>query len=242
MSGKVCKISGIVGVIILFVLCLTLIFYAVAKHEEATLLEVCWDNGVARYVEGAEINDGSCDRPEKLIWPIEDIPLTVSTIDEDGRVLGLVEERRQAVDAAMVDINMQLGFRMFTPSSGLRDSSVIVLIGEVFEVQWHNKGVLAVAGHHMSKGRMLCSVGISPKVGSLRLEYLAAHHELLHCAGLAHDVDNRQSAMFPLTFDDTSGQLRAARVTDMDKETLKTLYHTEEDDNELPESQSWTMD
>jgi predicted Zn-dependent protease len=61
-------------------------------------------------------------------------------------------------------------------------------------------------------------------VGTNRLAYLIAVHELGHVIGLAHD-DFESSPMYPVTVDDSGSEvLRTIRVSDSDVRLLRTTY------------------
>lgn len=242
MSEKL-KIGLITATILSALILLGIIIAAVHTHEEEGLLEVCWEQNIAQYVDGAEVNDGTCERPEKLVWKEEQIPLTVSAITSDSWPLDLSERRGQVLQAAYLDINSQLGFELFTLGKGPSTSSIVIQVGKAVE---STKQPLGLSVHGRTKGRLVCYASSNSNVGSSRVEYLVLHHELLHCAGLAHDGRDPNSAVYPFTKDDTNlSKLQSARITDHDRALLNRLYNhggmrSAEDDTS--DYESWTVD
>ena len=239
MSKKSLVISIAVAVV-LGAITGSLLVYGILSHTEAGLLEVCWgEDGSAQYLDTSQLetvdeSDGQpCYRPEELVWPQEQIPLSVATIAGDG-VTSLIpgSTPREAIDAAIVDINRQVGFTLFAPARDRTWSDVVVYQGKAVEVSVararREKGLaplLARVQHFRTGPSIRCHVVHYAHTGSVRHEYLVAHHELLHCAGLAHHPDNPSSAMYPLTFDDSMFErMHAARITDGHRSLLRKRY------------------
>lgn len=199
----VAAVLGVIGII-----------YGVSTHEEGGLLRVCWnESNSAEYVvpfEGAPVGD--CADPEDLVWPKNQVPLGVSILDlrEDGDG---VEGK-----AAIVDINNQLGFTLFTQVK--EGSSVSLTLGAPVE---GGSKKLGTAHHYKSPEAMYAHATVYSATGSLRLTFLVAHHELLHVAGLAHD-SFPDSAMYGMDHDDSLERMTPARITDHDKSLLRDLY------------------
>lgn len=241
---KPLNIGIAVGAGVLAVGVIVLIIYGVVTHSEPVLLQVCWFGGEARYVDGEteEAYDyGACSGDEELVWAAKQIPLTVTAIEARSEdVFAPGAEGRKGIDAAIRDINSQVGCKLLEPR-GLRDGSAILArIGAAVDIDARrdrggsgkaassaSRSPLGFARHYQGdeRGSLHCDLSVSSATGNLRSEYLVAHHELLHCLGLAHDPDNPASAMYPLTADDTMwDQMQAARITDADRARLRELY------------------
>jgi len=245
------NIAITIGAAILLVACIAMIIYGVATHSEPGLLEVCWrDTGQetqeARYLDTRDLEvygeaiNGTCDRVEKLVWSKSQIPITVAATTHNGSTL--IEQgdsRRECLDAAIYNINSQVGFELFVAAeSGAAD--VLVKIGAAVEVGRlsrtgksikRSKGIQAMFGkvkHHKFRDRLYCDVVIYSNIGDIHSEFLVTRHELLHCAGLSHDNDNPNSAIYPFTVDITMWhRMNTARITDYDRELLGSLYNPE---------------
>jgi hypothetical protein len=93
------------------VIVVVLIVFFVTHHEEPTLMQVCWENDLVIWIEGApeEENRGHCKEPEPFIWPQDQLPITVAAAPApDGQeVVGDPDTTiRDAVDL----LNAQLGY------------------------------------------------------------------------------------------------------------------------------------
>jgi hypothetical protein len=242
---KPLNIGIAIGAGVLAVVAAVLVIYGVVTHSEPVLLQVCWHNGIAFYDDGSveeggvETNHEPCDRPEELVWPTSQLPLTVAASTPDGILLAPGASQREGVDAAIRDINSQIGFTLFAPIDFGARASVVVQVGAAMDSdrvrgvrEVHGRGSrpsLGYAAHHRANGEigvsLHCDITVYSSTGNLRGDYLVAHHELLHCAGLAHDPDNPASAIYPFTVDDTMWELmQAARITDADRARLRELY------------------
>jgi hypothetical protein len=209
----VIAVGAIVGLIVGFVDCRT--------RPPDPLLEVCWVNGEARYVKGSEVDHGPCGGAEELAWPAKQVPITVEAVSPQGKVLGEGEGRRRSVEAAVRDINARLGFELFRMGArGSDPVAALVRLGAAIEAG----EAPGQARHFRADGRVRCEAQIAGAVASERLEYIVVHHELLHCAGLAHtDTDN--GAMAPLAFDDTlEPDLVIPWISDSHREQLRARY------------------
>lgn len=237
---KPLNIGITIGAAVLAVVVIGLIIYGVTTHTEAGLLQVCWLDGRAHYVEGTELDDGACEGSEELVWPESQIPLAVAAQASD--VQGFVApgaSQREALDSAIRDINQQVGFALLTPVGDGAGADVVVHLGEAVDagrIRGAGAGEerarpLGFARHHRTNSggqpALRCDLHIYSTVGSLRGEYLVIHHELLHAIGLAHDDDNPASAIYPFTSDDTMWErMQAARITDHDRALIRELYLT----------------
>jgi len=231
------NIAITIGAAILALVVIALIIYGVTTHREPILMEVCWEGNEARYVEGTEVDDGACEGAEELVWPQSQLPFAVAaTKAADETVLAPGTVEREGLDAAIRDINQQLGCTVLRASADPLSAAMVAHLGEAVDVLPRGVGGRTAAraplgwAHHdrSNSGSQLflrCHLHVRSNVGSLRGEYLVAHHELLHCLGLAHDPDNPASAIYPFTEDDTMwDQMQAARITDADRARLRGLY------------------
>lgn len=234
---KPLNIGITIGAGVLALVVIGLIAYGVYTHREPSLLEVCWVGNEARYVEGSEVDDGACEGAEELVWPTRQLPFTVAaTKAVDETVLAPGAAEREGLDAAIRDINQQLGCAALRASADPLSAAMVAHLGEAVDVLPRGVGSRAAKraplgwAHHdrANSGDQLslrCNLHVRSNVGSLRGEYLVAHHEILHCLGLAHDPDNPASAIYPFTEDDTMwDQMQAARITDADRARLRGLY------------------
>lgn len=216
---------------------IALIVYGVITHREPVLLEVCWVNGQAHYVEGTEVDDGPCTGAEELVWPLRQVPFSVAAYAPGGQdALPPGHLGREALDSSIRDINQQIGCAALRASADPLSASMVAHLGEAVDVlprrvggRGPSKASLGWAYHDRSDSSghpsLRCHLHIRSNIGSLRGEYLVAHHELLHCLGLAHDNDNPASAIYPLTEDDSMwSRMQAARITDADRARLRSLY------------------
>lgn len=231
-----------IGAGVLAVVVIALIVYGVVTHSEPLLLEVCWVDGQARYTDGSTeewYDYGPCAGDEELVWAKKQIPLTVTAIEASSEdVFAPGAESRKGIDAAIRDINSQVGCKLLEPRGIREGSAILARLGAAVDVarprdrsgpgkagSSPSKSPLGFARHHQLDGGLHCDMSVSSTVGSLRGEYLVAHHELLHCLGLAHHPDNPSSAMYPFTADDTMwDRMQAARITDGQRARLRELY------------------
>lgn len=236
---KPLNIGITIGAGVLAVVVIGLIIYGVTTHSEPGLLQVCWVDGQARYVEGTEVDDGACEGAEELVWPSSQIPLSVAAQAPD--VQGFVSQgapQREALDSAIRDINQQVGFALLASAGDGAGADIVVHLGEAVDaggIRGAGAGEersrpLGTARHHRTNSggqlALRCDLHIY-NVGSLRGEYLVIHHELLHAIGLAHDPDNPASAIYPFTADDSMWErMQAARITDFDRALIRELYLT----------------
>jgi len=232
------NIAITIGAGILAVVAAALIVYGVVTHTEPVLLEVCWENNEARYVEGTEVDDGPCEGSEELVWPKSQFPLSVAAIS-DETLLAPGSARREGLDSAIRDINSQVGCELLEPVEDGAEAAIVAGVGKAVDViarrnsggkgAKRNASILGWARHQRNESgadaELHCDLAVYSTVGNLRREYLVAHHELLHCLGLAHDPNNPASAIYPFTEDDTMwDRMHAARITDADRARLRELY------------------
>lgn len=219
-----------------------LVAYGVATHWEPGLLRVCWTGagGLEARYEDADSVDGqianaSCDRPEELVWPQSQVPLTVSAVEGNETVLIVGSTRRRAIDAATDDINRQLGFRMLRPVTSVVPASVVVQVGAAMGVSSRTgagASPLGYARHYRGDrdSRLHCRGTVLSRVSDISTQYVVVLHELLHCVGLAHDW-SESSVMYPFTRDDIMGhELRFVLISDRDRRRLAKLYNRPRND------------
>jgi hypothetical protein len=209
-------------------LAIVLIAWGVTHHEEGGILEVCWaGDGLAQYVEGSEDDHGPCEGAEELVWPQEQIPLTVAPVSADGQPLASDANEVRVLGQAISDLNSQVGFELFRLGTGLQPSDAEARFGGAFlgGAGEPSPPPGYVAHRHGVSESYRGHVWIRSDVGeSSRLLYLVLQHELLHLAGLAHD-DFTASIMYPLTRDEwEGGAMSTAHVTDHDVALLRSLY------------------
>jgi hypothetical protein len=204
-----------VGAALLTVTVIVLLIWGITHHHEGGLLEVCWVDGEARYVEGSESDHGACEGSQELRWPRKQIPITIQNVEEEAPARVLAK--------AAADLNSQVGFELFRMVAHGQPADASVHI-RAFEVQ--NTPPPGYVVHRRSDERMWGEVHIRSDVASVdRTLYLVAEHEYLHLAGLEHD-DFTLSLMFPVTHEDwASENMSTAHVTDNDKALLRELYH-----------------
>lgn len=238
-----------VGAALMAVVAIGLIIWGVTHHREEGLLEVCWEGGVAVPVGGIEGDaDGSCERPEELAWPQEQIPLTVAPVAATGESMGTDSPQVRVLDSTIRDINAQVGFELLRLACGDPDSADgRVHYGGAFESARDGKAVAGRGdGENGGGAKVVRNVArpagyvVHRRVGPVlrgdvylrsdvesvdRTLYLVGRHELLHFVGLAHD-DFESSVMFPMATDDSiSEAMGTAHITDFDRALLRSMYH-----------------
>jgi hypothetical protein len=218
------------------------VIYGVLTHSEPGLLEVCWnEDGGVKYVDisqlekGERVSYGACEGAEKLVWPQTRIPLAVAAVAFNQAELEPGEREREALDVAIQDINRQLGFTILVPTKNRSRADIVVEIGAALghsKVYGRNSergeaiSPLGYTNHYRNDyGELYCDIVVYSNTGGIRVQYLVIHHELLHAIGLAHDHNNFESAIHPFVVDDTTLDfMRSTRITDHDRELLRSLY------------------
>lgn len=220
------------GAVVLAAVAIFLVIWGVVHHTEGEMLQVCWsDDGQPGYVdtsqiEGGEPHNGSCDRPEELVWPQKQIPITVAATTPDGEELGPDSYEGRALAQAIADFNSQVGFSLLRVERELLSASTVTRFGGAFQARGTSPPPGQVTHRRLAGGELRAVIYIrSDVVADSRLLHLVLLHEFGHLAGLAHD-DFTLSIMFPLSREEWSnGEMSMAHVTDRDKVNLRQRYH-----------------
>jgi hypothetical protein len=235
------KKKNILAVVLAAVLVTVAIFgvvWGVTHHSEETLLRICWNDSQAEYVGETEVKSIDClDQTEELIYPKQQIPLTVTTISYSNNLLTSDARDSKVIESAIDTINSQFGFELMKMvyrtdainENGLIKTSVIVHTQAAYTPSSRvlSSKVPGWAIHsRRSDGSIQCDVYIRGGL-SERFMYRVAVHELGHAIGFAHD-DFRGSVMYPLTADDTESEhMLPSRFTDTDCSRGGDLYLTQ---------------
>jgi hypothetical protein len=214
--------ATIVAVLLLTLLCITI--PRCEASSDPDFLEVCWVDGEARYVDGAEVNDGSCARSEELAWPHEQVPLSVTTVSPDEQVLAEDDPGTRVVAQAIKTINARVRFALFSRGpANLADADAVLHWGAGYDVR--GEGADAIPGFVRHRRRTPGLLRADAYLRALHHDQLArvAIHLLLHVAGLRDD-DRPESVMYPLTLEFLMGASQPARITDSDVEALRARY------------------
>ena len=230
---KPLNIGIAIGAAVLAVVAVVLIIWGVTHHREGGLLEVCWsDGGRAAYVDTSqleigEVVNGPCERPEELVWPREQIPLTLATLSAESRPLAADTDEVRVLQQAVTDLNRELGFELFRVGAGLQSTDAEVRFGGAFEGE--GSPPPGYVAHVRAGGIIRGFIYIRSDVAAVdRTLFLVLKHELLHLAGLEHD-DFTLSLMFPITREDWNLEsMSLAHTTDSDVASLQRLYRPQE--------------
>lgn len=203
------------------------VIYGVLTHKEAGLLQVCWHNGHASYVEDLqeEGERAACKNPVPLIWPNEQIPLAVATLSADNAPLKEQERGAKIVRDAIDDLNLQIGKILFDVAKIQDDEpDVVVIWGSPLIVGANGSDSYKIGGSvsHAKLGSTMQAIVRIREISSDRLAFITAVHELAHSAGLAHDTFI-SSLMYPRMI---TAELNTVttRLTDNDVRLLRTTY------------------
>jgi len=227
---KPLNIGITVGAALLAATAIFLIVWGVTHHTEGEMLEVCWSgDGRAQYVEGSEDDHGACEGAQELLWPQEQIPLTLAPVSSEGEPLAADAPEVRVLGQAVADLNRQAGFELFRVGSGLQPTDAEIRFGGAF-LGGPERAASPPPGYvsHVRLGggpSLRGHAWIRSDVGADdRTLYLVLEHELLHLAGLAHD-DFTGSIMFPLTREEwETGVMGTAHMTDLDIGNLQRRY------------------
>ena len=98
---------------------------------EPGLLNVCWKDGQARYVLGeAEDYYGACKGDEELVWPKEQLPLTVAAIEDSSEYfLAPGSSGRTGLDVAIKNINKEVGCTLLVPVAAPTNAAMVARVG-----------------------------------------------------------------------------------------------------------------
>lgn len=232
---KPLNIGITVGAVILATVAAFLVIWGVTHHTEGEMLQVCWaEDGSAQYVGGIELRttnpaegslDEPCTRPEELVWPEKQIPITLSAETADGQAVGEIAYEGHLLESAVVGLNRQVGFELYRMGGGVHTTSAAVRFGGAFEGAGELSAPPGYVTHRRVDNALRGHIWIrSDVVSDTRLLHLVLEHELLHLAGLRHD-DFTLSIMFPMIREEwRTGVMSTAHVTDLDRSNLRRLY------------------
>jgi len=209
----------LVAAIIIAVLAIIGVIYGMATHEEPGLLAVCWDNDEACYA------DCSCTPEDEVIWP-QGMPLSVITVDNDGRVY---DEVPGPVLSAIGDINTQLGARFLEVGTSRASADIELIYRAAYDIDADSNVVDGALGYcrHFKSDRMRAIVAVRPS-GNTRHEYRVTFHELAHALGLAHD-EYESSIMYEHVWNDSEDErMSFTMLSSYDRHVLREAYGFED--------------
>ena len=236
MDKKVNKVITVFGAVF-FVVAAALIAWGVLHHEEVDLLRVCWVDNKAHYVGERPVEGeiGTCERPEELIWPQKQVPISFVPLASDGSPLAEDTPQYRVLKQTFSDSNAQVGCELFRVVASNQPSGVQIHFGQTLETG--SEAAKRAPGYvtHTQIGNgedrsLQGHIYIRSDVESQdRMLFLVLRHEAFHIAGLEHD-DFTLSIMYPLTPDEGSPnfgglpEMTAAILTDYDRARLRDLY------------------
>ncbi len=206
------------------------VVYGVVTHQEAGLLQVCWDNGHASYTEDiqGEGDSGQCKNPVPLVWPQKQLPLSVVVFSNNHTALKEQDRGSKIVKEAMDDFNLQVGKLLFSVANiADEEPDVVVIWGapSVVGATGSESGKIGGYVNHAKIGTTMQSIQSIVRIretSSDRLAFVTTLHELGHVIGLSHD-QFISSLMYPRMVTD---ELNTAttRLTDSDVRLIRTTY------------------
>lgn len=209
--------GAIVGA--LFIAALVTISYAVSTHTEPVWLFACPTvGGAAEYTEPVEgSTQRACDDPQPVRWRSSDFPLTVQASSARGHLSPL---DRRVLEGALRAFNAQVGFHAFALSLDIPFPQVSIVLHVPTEA-----GAPAATVRHWLRDdgtivAAMVEVGNVPDDATLHVVLL---HEAGHVVGLAHD-EWVGSLMSATTLEGGSPHRPPARLTDLDRAELRTVY------------------
>lgn len=229
------NIAVTVIAILMAITAIVFVIWGVTHHEEGGLLEVCWHNGVAHYEKGSvedtrktkTNHERSCERTEKLVWPQEQIPITIASLSTARQSMAADSPQVRVLKQAVSDFNRQLRFELLRVGTQLDATDAEARFGGAFEKTGGRKVLPPGYVTHVRVGGALRGyIFVRLDVSSIdRLLYLVLQHELGHLVGLSHD-DFHMSVMFPIQQDDSMrDRMSMAYLTDFDIALLRELYY-----------------
>jgi hypothetical protein len=197
-----------------------------ASRDSGGLLRVCWVDGEARYIDGAEVNDGICgSRSEELLWPKSQVPLSVTAVSPDEKVLAKDSHASKLVASAVSDLDAKVGFALFAiGKDGVAESDVVVHWGVGYDI--HQEGADALPGFFSHRWRAPAMLRADVWVRSVSRDpvvYGVLQHELLHAAGL-RDIELDGYIMDVLDTPILTSEVRPAKMLESEVMLLRSLY------------------
>lgn len=200
-----------------------------SSRDTGGLLRVCWVNGEAKYVDGAEVNDGTCgSRAEELQWPKSQIPLSITAVSPDEKVLDEDGLAKKLIARAVSNLDEKIGFALFTiGEDGTSENDIIVHWGVEYDVSQEGADALpGYCSHRWRAPAMLRAdvwVRELPHISSDSVSYGTLQHGLLHAAGL-RDVDIDGDIMGFLDAPTLTSKARPAKMLESEVLLLRSLY------------------
>ena len=186
-----------------------LLVVGISTHEEPGLLTAC------------ETPTGSLDYTKDcspVTWDRDQFPLTVYADTSNPYPPANPEEATRSV----IDlINNRLGFQALIYSDALDPAITVEIAGASESGTWMTDSNGGASHYRDSGGSLRCMV-TTWNTGTLEMLDKVLTHEMYHALGLAHDP-YEASAMYPTI--SSSGYFSRLRVSDHDRDLLRSLYH-----------------
>lgn len=219
--------TWLIAILVVAVVAVFFVVYGVITHKEGGFLQTCWQESHAFYVEdlAGEGENATCKRPEPLIWPRKQIPLSVVVFSSDNSQIKEQERGARIVKAAVDDFNLQVGKLLFDMAKVQdEEPDVVVIWGVPSIVGDKGAGNHKIGGYvtHAKLGSTMQAIVKIREVSSDRLAYITTLHELAHTVGLAHD-SFMSSLMYPRMITDELNTT-TTRLTDNDVRLIRTTY------------------
>lgn len=209
----------VIAVAILFIAALIAILFGIFSHKEAGLLNVCWADNRANYTTETEQHKTSCLNPVPLTWPTDH--LFVAVVDNDRVIVD--DNRADVIWDSIKVVNAQLHTKL-ARARQISKAHIIVIIDAAYDLSTRAGLLGDVPGyckHIKSNNKMIAHMAVRP--GSVSEQLYVASHEFGHCLGLAHDINNEASVMFPVADTDIS-EVKMILFSDHDISLMRKLY------------------
>jgi len=178
-----------------------------AKEEEkreATLMEVCWKDGVAHYPETQEVKDACPGGVELLSWDKRSKEVYWS-FGEDFE--SFHDSHREAVKW----VNDELGYTALIHSESPK-ADIVIVHGSANV----GRGAMSTS-HRKENGEIKATITVRTPT-NIRAWMLEEQHELLHALGLAHD----RTGIMSQSLDEPDG-MKVWLLHDKDRKALQKL-------------------